>query len=64
MMMAVDPFSKIYGEISLRYQGVDKSLARPTYLSIFFKSREQVVDRRGQIRRIGRVISQDIGSPG
>jgi hypothetical protein len=39
------------------YRGTEKSLARPTSLSIaFFQSREQVIVRRGQIHRIGRVI--------
>jgi hypothetical protein len=38
----------------LFYWGADKSLTRPTSISIvFFQSREQVVVRRGQIRRIG-----------
>jgi hypothetical protein len=38
------------------YRGADKSLDRPTSLSVFFQSREQVIVRRGQIRRIGWVI--------
>jgi hypothetical protein len=42
--------------IGLIYRGADKSLARPTF-NCFFQSREQVVVRRGQIRRIGWVIS-------
>jgi hypothetical protein len=41
---------------SLNYRGADKSLARPTSLSIVFQSREQVEVRRGQIRRIEWVI--------
>jgi hypothetical protein len=36
--------------------GADKSLAQPTSLSIVFSVQEQVVVRRGQIRRIGWVI--------
>jgi hypothetical protein len=40
---------------AVKYRGADKSLARPTSLSIF-QSREQVVIQRGQIRRIGWVI--------
>jgi hypothetical protein len=40
-----------------KYRGDDKSLARTTSLSIFFfQFREQVVVRRGRIRRIGWVI--------
>jgi hypothetical protein len=38
------------------YRGADKSLARPTSVQLFLQSREQVVFRRGQIRRIGWVI--------
>jgi hypothetical protein len=37
-------------------RGADISLDRPTSLSIFFQSMEQIVVRRGQIRRIGWVI--------
>jgi hypothetical protein len=38
------------------HRGSNKSLARPTSLSIFFQSRGQVVVRWGQIRRIGWAI--------
>jgi hypothetical protein len=47
-------FAKV--QKATNYRGADKSLTQPTSLSTALLSREQVVVRRGQIRRIGWVI--------
>jgi hypothetical protein len=48
---------KIVAVCNVTYRGADKSLVRPTSLSIvFFRSMEQVLVRRGQNLRVGWVI--------
>jgi hypothetical protein len=50
------PCQLSFYQCSAFIRGTDKSLGGPTSLSIFFQPREQLIDRRGQIRRIGWVI--------